>query len=141
MNQLLVTSNGGAGRALFKLAGARALSVPASAALSLAVAGCSGPPKAEAPTLAAYTPTDVEKAAAEAMAARITFRLIIGRLRGRYLDSGVPRRAGRSNSVRPSASVIDTKMPDGSPLRTGFTTTDTLSPGLMVLDFHPARIR
>ena len=38
----------------------------AAAALSLAVAGCSGPPKAEAPTLAAYTPTDVEKAAAEA---------------------------------------------------------------------------
>src|SRR5688572_5406207 len=38
----------------------------AAAALSLAVAGCSGPPKAEAPTLAAYTPTEAEKAAAEA---------------------------------------------------------------------------
>jgi hypothetical protein len=37
--------------------------------------------------------------------------------------------------VRPSASVSDTKMPDGSPLRTGFTTTDTLSPGLMMFDF------
>ena len=38
----------------------------AVAAVSLAAAGCSGPPKAEAPTLAASTPSEAEKAAGEA---------------------------------------------------------------------------
>src|SRR5262245_57896497 len=64
MNQLLVRSNGGAGRALFKFAGARALSVPAcSASTSAAVgvyaagAGCDGaveqPPRARLKAAAA----------------------------------------------------------------------------------------
>ena len=58
-----------------------------------------------------------------------------------YLESAVPSRAGRSVSTRPSARVNDLKMPAGSPLRTGFTTTVTLSPGLMMFDFQPARTR
>src|SRR6185436_10939991 len=138
MNQLLVRSNGGAGRALFKFAGARALNVPAAIASASACEGAGG----AGWDGAVVHPAAARLNAAATAAARIVFELVISVLRGgRYLDSGVPSRAGRSNSSRPSASVIDTKMPEGSPLRTGFTTTVTLSPGLMMLDFHPARIR
>src|SRR6187549_2666830 len=74
MNQLLVTSNGGAGRALFKFAGARALNVPAamasaSAGVAAAGAGCDGAVEQAA--------TARPNAAAPATA-RIVFTLFIG---------------------------------------------------------------
>src|SRR5436190_22791169 len=78
MNQWLVTSNGGAGRALFKFAGARALNVPAvvasvSACVGATGAGCDG---------AVEHPVTARLNAAAAAAARIVITLIIGMLRG-----------------------------------------------------------
>ena len=72
--------------------------------------------------------------------------VVIGKPRQRALTPGRlcsrhPASQGRSVRVRPSASVSDTKMADGSPLRTGLPTTVTLSPGLIVFDFQPARTR
>src|SRR6185436_4400813 len=106
MNQLLVTSNGGAGRALFKFAGARALNVPAAIASATACvgagdAGCDG---------AVEHPAAPRLSAAATAATRSVIGIIISVLRRGYFDSGVPRRAGRSSSSRPSASVIETKM-------------------------------
>ena len=71
--------------------------------------------------------------------------VVIGKPRqcahSRLLVFAPPSLAGRSVRVRPSSSVSDTKMADGSPLRTGLPTTVTLSPGLIVFDFQPARTR
>ena len=140
MNQLLVTSNGGVGRALFKLAGARALNVPAAIASASACVGAAGAAGAGCDGAGEQAAT-VKLSAAAVATARINRGFMMRMRAPPYFDSGVPRRAGRSSSSRPSGSVIDTKIPEGSPLRTGFTTTVTLSPGLMMFDFHPARIR
>src|SRR5687768_6038677 len=45
------------------------------------------------------------------------------------------------SSTFPSASVTETKIPPGSPVRIGFSVTLTLSPALSVLDFQPERTR
>src|SRR5262245_28104962 len=47
----------------------------------------------------------------------------------------------RPSSSRPSASVTETKIPPGSPVRIGFSVTLILSPGLSVLAFQPERTR
>src|SRR5687767_14416103 len=55
------------------------------------------------------------------------------RVSGRRADYST----ARPPSLRPSASVIDTKMPPNSPLFSGLTTTVTLSPGLMMFERQP----
>src|SRR5688572_32391446 len=52
-----------------------------------------------------------------------------------------PRPPPRPSSTRPSASMTETKIPPGSPVRIGFNVTLTLSPGLSVLAFQPERTR
>src|SRR5262249_56754585 len=46
-----------------------------------------------------------------------------------------------SPSTRPSGSLIETKIPPCSPVRSGLTTTLTLSPYLMMFDFQPCLTR
>ncbi len=143
MNQLPVRSKGAVGRAFAMFAGARALNcTPGSAggvALSVAGAaagaGAGAVPHAETAMLAAVTIATAIRLKLELMMAMCLRNL------SRYFESGVPRRAGRSVSSRPSARISFRKMPAGSPVRTGLTITVTLSPGLMMFDFQPARIR
>ena len=64
--------------------------------------------------------------------------------RGSYCAAGGLGAAGpapRPSSTRPSASVTETKIPPGSPVRIGFSVTLILSPGLSVLAFQPERTR
>ena len=122
--------------------GARALNcLPGSDGTSLSAAGVLAAgvfPGASAGAVQAGT----AKLAEVTIAIAIRLRLMISvRLRAGYFESGVPRRAGRSVSSRPSARISLRKMPAGSPVRTGLTMTVTLSPGLIVFDFQPARTR
>ena len=142
MNQLPVRSNGAAGRGFAMFSGASALNCfpgsdagAGSAAGAAAGAGAGAVLHAETAMLAAVT---------IATAIRLRLDLMTDtclRTVQRYFESGVPRRAGRSVNSRPSARISFRKMPAGSPVRTGLTTTVTLSPGLMMFDFQPARTR
>src|ERR1700735_1127424 len=73
--------------------------------------------------------------------ADLILKLLVGGQCAEGTLIGPPRARVGSPSTEPSGSVIDTNSPPLEPSLSGLSTSVTWSPGLMLVDFQPWRLR